>query len=291
MFKSTSVRLLTTAVFVAGATIAAAAPSATPAGTPKKCPANSKITMNGAVMHRDGDTFVMRMLDKSEYTVKLTEGTTIKSDRKGLFRAGKEFDATSIIDGLIADVEGVGDADGNVLAKKVSFKESDLKAAITTMINKRNLEDSITATNEKMDAANAATNERITNLDAWDHKGTVSVYFDVNSAEINEEGRKALDELAAKAPGAANYKIEITGHTDVTGSDAKNNELSERRAEAVVQYLTVVKNVPLRRVVLPMGYGATLGTYDNTTPEGRAKNRRVDVDVFINKGLAAAPSG
>jgi flagellar motor protein MotB len=53
-----------------------------------------------------------------------------------------------------------------------------------------------------------------------------------------------------------------------------------------VKYLTVTKGIPLRRVTLPMGYGATMGTNDNSTEEGRAKNRRVDVKVLVNKGAS-----
>ena len=84
--------------------------------------------------------------------------------------------------------------------------------------------------------------------------------------------------------------IEVAGHTDSTGSDAKNFRLSRARADAVVQYLAVQHKIPLRRFVTPMGYGKTDSVADNTTREGRSQNRRVDVKMIINRGLNQQPA-
>ena len=270
--------------------VASAKAEDAPAITPKTAPAGEAMTLIGAVIHRDGETFTMRLLDRSEYTVVLTDETTIKTERKGLFRGSKPFDITSIIDGLVCEVDGPGDELGRVVAKRIRFTEADLHAAITAQIHSRPIRETAQAAEESA----AAAHERIGALDEWEERGVVSVHFAVGSAEISEEGRKALDDLAAKAPGATNYKVEITGHTDSTGDDPVNQELSEKRAEAVVRYLTVTHQIPLRRVNLPMGYGATQGTADNSTEEGRAHNRRVDVRVLVNKGVAQeapAPRG
>jgi outer membrane protein OmpA-like peptidoglycan-associated protein len=79
--------------------------------------------------------------------------------------------------------------------------------------------------------------------------------------------------------------IEVSGHTDSTGSDAKNFRLSQARADAVVQYLAVQHKIPLRRFVTPMGYGKTEAVADNSTAAGREQNRRVEVKMIINRGL------
>ena len=84
--------------------------------------------------------------------------------------------------------------------------------------------------------------------------------------------------------------IEVAGHTDATGSDAKNFRLSRDRADAVVQYLAVQHKIPLRRFVTPMGYGKTEAVADNTTREGRSQNRRVDVKMIVNRGLNQQPA-
>jgi OmpA-OmpF porin, OOP family len=127
--------------------------------------------------------------------------------------------------------------------------------------------------------------ERVSALDDYDVQETVSVNFRVNSAVLSPEAKAQLDSLAAKATTARAYMIEVAGHTDSTGSDAKNFRLSRQRAEAVVQYLAVQHKIPLRRFVTPMGYGKTDSVADNTTREGRTQNRRVDVKMIINRGL------
>jgi outer membrane protein OmpA-like peptidoglycan-associated protein len=103
---------------------------------------------------------------------------------------------------------------------------------------------------------------------------------------LSPEAKTQLDELAAKANGAKAFMIEVAGHTDSTGSDAKNFRLSRARADAVVQYLAVTHKIPLRRFVTPMGYGKTEAVADNTTREGRTQNRRVDVKMIVNRGLS-----
>jgi outer membrane protein OmpA-like peptidoglycan-associated protein len=108
----------------------------------------------------------------------------------------------------------------------------------------------------------------------------------VNSAVLLPEARQRLDALAVKALNARAYMIEVAGHTDSTGSEAKNFRLSRQRADAVVQYLAVNHKIPLRRFVTPMGYGKTEAVADNTTASGRAQNRRVEVKMLLNRGMS-----
>jgi outer membrane protein OmpA-like peptidoglycan-associated protein len=132
----------------------------------------------------------------------------------------------------------------------------------------------------------AAANERISALDDYDVQETAVVNFRVNSAVLDAEARQQLDALAAKTTNAKAFVIEITGHTDATGSSAKNLRLSQQRAESVVQYLAINHKIPLRRFITPMGYGKTTAVADNTTAAGRAQNRRVEVKMLINRGIA-----
>jgi OmpA-OmpF porin, OOP family len=109
----------------------------------------------------------------------------------------------------------------------------------------------------------------------------VTVLFAVDSAKLSAE---------AKAPGAKNYTVEVQGFTDTTGKFEYNLDLSQRRSEAVVQYLAVKHNVPLRRMTTPMGYGETKAVAAEKTKEGRAQNRRVEVRILVNKGLHQEPA-
>ena len=79
--------------------------------------------------------------------------------------------------------------------------------------------------------------------------------------------------------------IEVAGHTDATGGEAKNMRLSRARAESVVEYLTVNHHIPARRFITPMGYGKSSAVADNSTAAGRAQNRRVEVKMLVNRGL------
>jgi outer membrane protein OmpA-like peptidoglycan-associated protein len=138
------------------------------------------------------------------------------------------------------------------------------------------------------EARNEATaaNTRIDQLDEVDVEQSVAVNFRVNSAVLSPEAKRQLDDFAAKVMDAKAYSIEVSGHTDSTGGEAKNFRLSRERADAVVQYLAVTHKIPLRRFVTPMGYGKTEAVADNSTASGRAQNRRVEVKMLLNRGMS-----
>jgi len=244
--------------------------------------AGEDLDVKGVILSRDGETFVLRDLTKTDTVVLLTDSTSIKSAKKGLFRGGKEFDVTALVPGLILTVKGKGDTEGRLMADKITFKDSDYKAAVTAYAMTDPVDDK--ADQALRDAA--AADQRILSLDDYDIVKVVTVYFAVNQATLSAEAKKSLDELAAKAPGAKNYKVEVQGFTDSTGDFNKNLELSQKRADSVVQYLAVMHNIPLRRIETPMGYGSTKTVADDKTPTGQAQNRRVEVRVLVNKGLA-----
>jgi outer membrane protein OmpA-like peptidoglycan-associated protein len=135
-----------------------------------------------------------------------------------------------------------------------------------------------------------AANERISALDDYDVQETVIVNFRLNSAALSPDAKRQLDALAGKAISAKWYMIEVAGHTDSTGSEAKNFILSRQRAEAVIQYLAVTHKIPVRRFVSPMGYGKTTAVADNKTAAGRAQNRRVEVKMLLNRGMSRQPA-
>src|SRR5207253_8542280 len=117
---------------------------------------------------------------------------------------------------------------------------------------------------------------------------SVAVTFRVNSAVLSPEAKRQLDDLAAKALAAKGFMIEISGHTDSTGGEAKNLRLSRERAESVIEYLTINHKIPARRFITPMGYGKNEAVADNSTSAGRAQNRRVEVKILVHRGLAGS---
>jgi len=259
-------------------------------------PAGTKMKFKGVVVRRDADTFVIRDRNRVDTQVLLTDDSSIRT-HGGFLRRGKKYAVTDILSGLIVEVEGRGDTQGQLVAKKIRFNESDLRAAIITDTRVNPLEANQQRIAGQMDelyaiAAEARNemnrvSERVSALDDYDVQDMVAVNFRVNSAVLSPEARRQLDDLAAKTSNARAFVIEITGHTDSTGSAAKNFRLSQQRAEAVVQYLAVNHKIPLRRFITPMGYGKTAAVADNTTPAGRAQNRRVEVKILINRGMSA----
>lgn len=260
----------------------------------RSIPNGSKMKFQGVVISRDADTFTIRDRSRSDYQVLITDNTSIKT-YGGFLRGGKKYPVTDILRGLIVEVEGRGDSQGQLVADKIRFNESDMRAAITSDTRVSPVEENQKAMSGQMDelyaiAAEArqqvtAVNERVSALDDYDVQANVAVTFRVNSAVLSPEAKQQLDDFATKAESAKAYMIEVAGHTDSTGSETKNFRLSRERADAVVQYLAVYHKIPLRRFVTPMGYGKTDAVADNSTANGRAQNRRVEVKMLLNRGM------
>jgi outer membrane protein OmpA-like peptidoglycan-associated protein len=263
--------------------------------TVRSVPSGSKMKFKGVVISRDADNFTIRDRTRQDYLVRITDNTSIKTNG-GFLRGGKKYPVTDILRGLIVEVEGRGDAQGQLVADKIRFNESDMRMAQTAETRVAPVEANMERISGQMDelyavaaearaeAANA--NERISSLDDYDQQESTAVMFRVNSAVLSPEAKTQLDDFAAKVQPAKGYMIEVSGHTDSTGGDAKNFRLSQQRAEAVVQYLAVQHKIPLRRFVTPMGYGKTEAVAENNTAAGRAQNRRVEVKMLTNRGLS-----
>ncbi len=295
-------------------------------------PQGQKQKVQGVVGNRKGDHFTVRDPGGNETTVLLTGNTDVTSHSRGL-RGKKEYPVTYIMRGLRLQAQGVGDADGNLVAEWVRFDEQDLrsaqaleqtddlaqdnqarleaaeKAALEAAANAERMAGQIAENTAlandaraKADAAQktaddafkaaALANNRINGLDDYETLRIIPVLFKVNSSTINATAKQTIDEAAAwakgeKAKGNANgWLVEVVGFADTTGNTAKNRALSERRSKAVIQYLVGVHGLDLRRLVQPFGYGESKPVATNKTAEGRAKNRRVEVRILQNKGIA-----
>ena len=259
--------------------------------------AGQKMKLKGAIVRRDAETFSIRDDQDIETVVLLTERTSVKS-KGGFLRFGKNYDVTNLLRGLPVEVEGVGNQDGQLVAEKVRFENSDLKVA--KLVEKRvapveqaneRLAGQVSEVGEVSKAARAEAgraHERISSLDDYNVQDSANVYFKVNSSIISAQDRQALDELAQKAMSTKGYVIEITGHADATGNAQRNRLLSQQRADAVVRYLQENHDIPLRRMITPFGYGQLRPAAENSTAEGRRQNRRVEVKVLVSKGITGS---
>lgn len=132
-------------------------------------------------------------------------------------------------------------------------------------------------------AAVAQVSQRVSDLDNYENKFEVDVFFPEGSTELGETAKKDLANLADIAKSLNGYMIEISGYAaHYKFSTAEDQKLSEERAAAVARYFLEVKNIPMRRILVPVGYGSTHPVASNQTAEGRNLNRHVDIKVLVN---------
>ncbi|MEK6321425.1 MAG: OmpA family protein [Acidobacteriota bacterium] len=141
--------------------------------------------------------------------------------------------------------------------------------------------------NTRVNGAEQSVSDLRTNLDNYTLQNTASVRFKFDSYELTPEAKEALDQLATQIRDRENFILEIQGFADWIGKDAYNNQLTQKRAEAVRRYLAELHNIALFRMHM-LGFGEIRPVADNKTREGRAENRRVEIRLLTrNIGGAA----
>lgn len=118
-------------------------------------------------------------------------------------------------------------------------------------------------------------------LDNYKQVATVSVTFGFDKSALTSDDKQQLDDFAGHLGSAKSYILEVTGGTDSTGPAQYNYELSQRRADSVVQYLAAKYNIAAHRFYL-IGIGKDEYVADNKTAADRQKNRRVTVQLLSN---------
>ncbi|HSB08630.1 MAG TPA: OmpA family protein [Blastocatellia bacterium] len=143
--------------------------------------------------------------------------------------------------------------------------------------------------NTRVTGAEQSVTDLRANLDNFTLQSTASVHFKFDSYQLTPEATESLDQLASQIKDRDNFILEIQGFADWVGSDAYNNQLTQKRAEAVRRYLAEQHNIPLFRTHI-LGFGEIRPVADNTTREGRAENRRVEIRLLVRNigGTATA---
>ena len=138
--------------------------------------------------------------------------------------------------------------------------------------------------NSATQRVDALTNA-VVNLDNYRPVVETAVHFGFNGDNLTKDAKEAIDQLAESVASTKGYIITVEGATDSVGSSEYNYDLSQRRANAVIQYLAAEKSVPAYKIYL-IGLGKDKPVESNKTPDGRAKNRRVDIRLMTNTGDA-----
>jgi OmpA-OmpF porin, OOP family len=264
--------------------------------------AGQKAEVKGLITTRDGDTLTIQTNDKGKVVVVLNDATKIQ-EPKGVFRH-KESAETNLIPGLAVSVKGVGGDNGQIQADTIRFSSEDLQTARTiqagltptkeqAQANKEATEKNaqgISSNQEKIGTNQAdieAANKRFSELTDWDTKGVAMMTFATGSAKLSDDGKAALTQLAQDAKPLKGYLIQVRGFASSSGDAARNQQLSDERADAVVTFLQQQGGIPLRHIVTPAAMGTTSPLASNDTAAGRDLNQRVEVKLLVNRGVNA----
>ena len=149
-----------------------------------------------------------------------------------------------------------------------------------------------TQAQQMADAANGRVGvltNTVANLDNYHPVAETSVKFGFNKDNLTQKAQEALDQLAAQIASTKGYIIALEGGTDSVGPADYNYDLSQRRANSVIQYLATKYNVPAHKIYV-IGLGKDKPVEPNKTAAGRADNRRVDVRLMTNTTGGNAPA-
>jgi OmpA-OmpF porin, OOP family len=285
----------------------------------------AKMIAKGMIIKRDQGSLIVRDQTGADLTVRIAGGTKIEEKKSNPFRGSKRYSESNLVRGLYVEVEGRGDSSGALLADKIKFENDDFKVAHaveSTVVPVENrlgeAEDRVTRTeqnaqrlsgqlDELAQVANLAkggaaaaqqtadqavdgvnlTNDRISSLDDFEVKTSEQINFKVGSAVLSPEAKSLLDSIASQAKAEKGFVIEVRGFASADGTENSNRVLSQRRAEMVMRYLAETHDIPLRRIILPFGYGEAMPIADNTSRDGRKQNRRAQVSILVSKGLTS----
>ena len=233
--------------------------------------------IKGIISARTGDKIKVTAADGTSTVIAISDATQIKAGG-GLFGGGKgKYTAASLLNGLPVTVKTWQSGDG-LVASQISFKNNDLKTA--TMIRNGTAQGF-----DEQTAATEALRGRMGDIDKYNIKSTTKVYFDTGKAVLSPQAKTDLCTAAVAAEATNNALLLVVGYTDSTGSDEVNQPLSEKRAAGVINYLQQVCHWKPYRMLTPTGMAAADPLASNDTPEGKAQNRRVSVNVLVSKGL------
>lgn len=232
--------------------------------------------IKGLITARSGDKIKVTAADGTVTIINLAAFTKVQASG-GLFGGGKKLGLEMLLNGLPVTVKTLQSPDG-LYASQVTFKNGDLKTA--QMIHG--------GTAQQFDEQSKATEAlrgRMADIDQYNIKGTTNVFFDTGKYALSPKAKDDLCVAASQAEAMNNAFILVVGYTDSVGSDEYNQTLSEKRAASVINYLQQVCHWKPFRMLTPTGMAKADPLADNSTPEGRAQNRRVSVNILVSKAL------
>lgn len=233
--------------------------------------------IEGFISARRGEQMQVTGADGTSTAVLIADATEIKASGGFLGLGRTALAVDSLLNGLPVTVKTV-QWSGNLVASQIDLKSKDLRTA--TMIRTGTAQGFAEQT-----AATEALRGRVGDIDQYNIKGTTNVYFDTGKWNLSREAEASLCAAADQAKAMNNALLLVVGYTDSVGSEEYNQTLSERRAGRVVNYLQQRCGWAPYRMLTPTGMAEADPLADNSTPEGKAQNRRVSVNILVSKAV------
>jgi len=237
--------------------------------------------LKGVITARHDDQIKVATADGGSRIIQVNDSTKINA-RGGLFGTSNKLAANQLLNGIPVTVKTMQprDAGGDavLVASAINMRNADFKTA--SMIRAGTSQGF-----EEQTAATEALRGRMGDIDKYNIKSTTNVHFDTGKANLSEEDKAQLCSTAAQAQAQENALMLVVGYTDSTGGDDLNQTLSEKRAAKVINYLQQACGWKPYRMLTPTGMAKADPLADNSTPEGKAENRRVAVNILVSKSV------
>lgn len=233
--------------------------------------------IEGFISARKANRMQVTSADGNNTAITVADATEIRSSGGFLGLDRDKLAADSLLNGLPVTVKTVQWGEG-LVASRIKLRNNDLKTA--TMIR--------TGTTQgfaEQTAATDALRSRVGDIDQYNIKGTTNVNFDTGKAVLSAQDKAELCNTAAQAEAMDNALLLVVGYTDSTGDYEFNQRLSEKRASRVVNYMQQECGWKPYRMLTPAGMAEADPLADNSTPEGKAQNRRVAVNIMVSKSV------
>lgn len=233
--------------------------------------------IEGIVSQRNGNRVQITAADGSTQEVWLSPASQIRATGGFLGTRRTVLTTDQLINGMAVEVETRTWGD-SLIASSVRMSNRDARTA--AMIQH--------GTNQRFarnEAATEALRGRVADIDQYNVHGTTNVNFDTGKWNLTPAAEAELCRTAQQAQAMNNALLLVVGYTDDVGDEDYNQELSERRAGRVTNFLQQHCGWQPWRMLTPTGMSESDPTADNSTEAGRAANRRVSVNILVSKAV------
>jgi OmpA-OmpF porin, OOP family len=271
---------------------------------------SAQTKVEGVIKGRSGSQIILQTPDSPKLIVLLTDSTDVAQVKGALKARKKSMSMAALIPGLPIQVEGVYDAQNQLIARTIRFKGNDFEQAqaiqaglAETQEQSQQNKEELEKQNAELMAQNAALKEqqekvaankaaidaamaRFGQLNDYYILDEVTVYFGNGKVKVDPKYNPQLIALAEKAKTIKGFMIQVKGYASSSGSASLNQKLSEDRASNVSNILLQQGHVPLTNLLAPGAMGESHQVVKDKAADSEAENRRVVVRILQNKGIA-----